>query len=55
MIKPNAVESADDIVAQAEAAGLVVCGRVEKQLTEDDAKAFYAHDGKSFFSDLTHS
>ena len=30
-----------------------MCGRVQRQLSDEDAKTFYAeHDGKAFFSDL---
>ena len=53
MVKPNAYGSADEIIAAAESAGLVVCARSDKQLSDAEARDFYAeHDGKSFFEEL---
>ena len=55
MIKPDAVKAgaAEAIIKEVEAAGFTVLGKVEKTLTEDDAKTFYAeHVGKGFFPNL---
>ena len=55
IIKPDAVakNAVGDIVARFEAAGLQVIAMRMEQLSEDQAKGFYAeHDGRPFFADL---
>jgi len=55
IIKPDAVakNAIGNIVARFEAAGLQVIAMRMEQLSEDQAKGFYAeHDGRPFFADL---
>ena len=55
IMKPDAVakNAIGNIVARFEAAGLQVIAMRMEQLSEDQAKGFYAeHDGRPFFADL---